>query len=126
MKKLLISMAIIEALTGISLMAVPSLVASKLLGAESLDAVSLTIARIAGAALISLAIACWLFRQSDHGVHIVKTMLFYNVAVAVVLIHAKLALVVKGNGLVPAMVVHLAIAVWSIIAIQAKPSRSTA
>jgi hypothetical protein len=122
MKKLLITTAIFEALTGILLMTVPLLVASMLLGEESLGAVALTITRITGAALISLAMVCFFSLQSDNARNVVKAMLFYNIAVTLVLIYSKLGLDLKGNGLVPVIGAHLILAVWGIVIIQ---SRST-
>jgi len=124
MKKLLITTAIFEAITGILLMAAPLYVASMLLGEESLGAVALTIARIAGAALITLAIACLFSQQSDYAINVVKAMLFYNIAATSVLIYSKLALDLKGIGLVPAIGIHLILAVWSIVAIQTRSIQS--
>ena len=124
MKKLLITTAIVEAITGLLLMAAPLYVASMLFGEESLGEVALTIARIAGAALISLALACLFSQNSVHAVNVVKAMLFYNIAAAIVLIYSKLGLELKGIGLVPAIVVHLILAVWSIVVIRTSSIKS--
>ena len=123
LKKILITTAIFEAITGILLIALPLLTSSMLLGAESLGTVALTIVRITGAAIISLAIICWVSRQKDNAINVVKSMLFYNIIVTSVLIYSKLALDLKGIGLLPAIVVHLVLALWSIIAIRTKPTQ---
>jgi hypothetical protein len=58
MKRVLISAAIAEAVTGLALLIVPSLVGQLLLG-EELTGVAIPVARVAGIALIALGIACW-------------------------------------------------------------------
>ncbi len=50
--------AIAEAATGVALLIVPSLVGQLLLG-EELAGVAIPVARVAGIALVALAIACW-------------------------------------------------------------------
>jgi hypothetical protein len=86
-KKLLIVTALVETATGLMLLVAPQLVIAFLLGA-SLDApAALVVARIAGAALLSLGGACWLARDeaaSRARRGLVAAMLLYNgVAVAV-------------------------------------------
>jgi hypothetical protein len=58
MNRALVATAVLEAATGLALVVVPSLVGQLLLGAE-LNGVAETVARVAGIALIALAIACW-------------------------------------------------------------------
>ena len=50
--------AIAEAVTGLALLVVPSLVGRLLLGVE-LTGVSIPVARVTGIALIALGVACW-------------------------------------------------------------------
>jgi hypothetical protein len=109
-KKLLVITAAIEAGTGIGLLASPSTVAQVLLGG-TLDApAAVTIARVAGAALLALGVACWLAR--DDGRALVLAMLFYNVAAVAILAHAAAGLALSGIGLWPAIGLHTALAVW--------------
>jgi hypothetical protein len=56
--KLLAIAAIAEAVTGLALLIVPSLVGQLLLGSE-LTGVAIPIARVTGIALIALGVACW-------------------------------------------------------------------
>jgi hypothetical protein len=114
MKKLLTATAILEGMTGILLLILPNLTASLLLGAELLSPIALTIARITGAAITSLAIACWLIRDGS----MVKVMLFYNFAVGSILIYGKLALGLEGMGLLPAIIAHFSLLIWGIIVLQ--------
>jgi hypothetical protein len=58
MRKVLFYSAIAEGGTGLALLIVPALVGRLLLG-EELSGVAVPVARVAGVALIALAIACW-------------------------------------------------------------------
>src|SRR4029450_11021142 len=63
-RKLLVVTALVETATGLILLGSPTLVVAFLLGA-SLDApAALIVARMAGAALLSLGCACWLARNA--------------------------------------------------------------
>jgi hypothetical protein len=109
-KKLLVITAVLEAGTGIGLLASPSMVAQVLLGG-TLDApAAVTVARVAGAALLALGLACWLVRADGRA--LVVAMLFYNVAAVAVLAYAALGLELSGIGLWPAIGLHAALAGW--------------
>ena len=58
MTRLLVFAAIAEAATGLALLLVPSLVGQWLFGAE-LTGIAVIMARMAGIALVALAVACW-------------------------------------------------------------------
>jgi hypothetical protein len=58
MKKLLTVAAVAEAVTGVALIVIPSLVGRLLLGAE-LFGVAVVVGRVGGIALFALGIACW-------------------------------------------------------------------
>jgi hypothetical protein len=58
MNRLLTLTAVIEAATGLTLMAVPSVVVRLLLGSE-ISGASIPLGRVAGFGLLSLGIACW-------------------------------------------------------------------
>jgi len=110
MKKLLTATAIIEAGTGIGLLVVPSVVAQVLFGATLDSPAAVTVARVAGAALLALGVACWLAR--DEGRALVVAMLFYNVAAVAILAYAAVGIALSGTGLWPAVGLHTALAVW--------------
>jgi len=59
-KGLLITTAILEAATGVGLLLAPALPVSLLLGATLEGSAASTVARVLGAALVALALACWL------------------------------------------------------------------
>lgn len=62
MKALLTFTALIEGVTGLGLLAVPSVLARLLLGVPLDAPAALTVARVAGVALLALSVACsgWL------------------------------------------------------------------
>ena len=103
--------------TGLALLGLPLLVASLLLGASLDTPAALVVARVTGAALLSLGVACWLARhdgQSRAARGLIAGLLLYNTAVAVVLAHAGIGLRLFGIGLWPTVVLHAALAVWCI------------
>lgn len=110
MKKLLVITAAIEAGTGLGLLAVPAMVAQLLLGATLDTSAALTVARIAGAALLSISLACWLGRENGRA--LVLAMLFYNVAAVAVLAYAAIGLALSAIGLWPVIGLHTALAGW--------------
>jgi len=98
MKAVLVLAAVAEAATGVALLIVPSLVGRLLLG-EELTGVAVPVARVAGIALIALAIACW------PGPPRVG-MLTYNAAVTLYLAYVGFAGGLTGMLLWPAVVLH--------------------
>jgi hypothetical protein len=98
MKWALIFAAVGEAGTGLALLIVPSLVGQLLLGTE-LTGIAVTVARVAGIALIGLGLACW------PGPPRVG-MLVYSATVALYLAYLGLAGGMNGLLLWPAVVLH--------------------
>jgi hypothetical protein len=105
MKGLLVFAAIIEAATGVALILVPSLVGHLLLGIE----LSGVIVRVAGIALIALAVACW------PGPPMLG-MLIYNAAVALYLTYVGFSGDASGVLLWPVVILH---AVMTVLLIRA-------
>ena len=103
MKNALTFAAIAEAATGSALLIAPSLVAHLLLG-EQLTDIAIPIARVAGIAVIALAIACW------PGPPLVG-MLIYSGLVALYLAYLGFA-AVSGILLWPAVGLHLILTVF--------------
>ena len=110
MKLLLIITAVVEAGAGVTLLLVPIVATSALLGTPLDTPTALVAARIAGAALVALAIACWQARKGDRGssaTGVVEAMLFYNFVAAMVLVYAGIRLDLRSALLWPAIVLHL-------------------
>jgi hypothetical protein len=80
---------VVEAATGLALLIAPALLVQMLLGAAPDTPVGTTAARIAGAAVLSLAVVCWLARDDVVGKAargLATAMLFYNFAVVAILV----------------------------------------
>ena len=99
MKNVLKLAAIGEAVTGLALMVVPSLVSSLLLGTE-LTGVSIPIARVTGIALVGLGVACWPNWTALCG------MLTYGALVTLYLLYLGIRGEWVGPLLWPAVVLH--------------------
>ena len=114
MKLLLILTAIVEGVAGLTLLLIPTVAVSVLLGVPLDTPGGLVTARIAGAALIALAVACWQARNGERGsasTGVVEAMLLYNFAATVVLVYAGTRLELRSSLLWPAIVLHLGLGV---------------
>ena len=124
MKRFLTLTAIIEAATGLALIAVPAIVVRLLLGAE-ISGASIPLGRVAGAALLALGVACWLARddtQSRTARGLVVAMLMYNIVATAVLAFAGIGLGLHGVVLWPAVVLHAAMGAWCVASLRRSPS----
>ena len=102
--------AAIEAVTGLLLIVFPHLLAKLLLGAD-VTGVEIVIGRVAGIALLSLGLGCWMGRQEARGGWALAAMLIYNVLVTIYLALVGLGTEFVGVLLWPAVVVHAALTV---------------
>ena len=100
--------SIFEAATGLALITAPALLTQLVLGAP-LDSGAFLIAKIAGLALISLAIACWP-RTPEHPHGAYQAMLVYNAVAALLLLNAGIAKTASGILLWPIGILHLGLA----------------
>ena len=95
----LVLAAVSEVATGLALVIVPSLVGRLLLG-EELDGIAISVARVAGIALIALGVACWPGPPRIG-------MLIYNAAVTLYLAYLGFAGGSSGILLWPVVALHL-------------------
>jgi hypothetical protein len=117
-KRFLTLSGTLEFITGIVVLAAPALFARILFGSVPDVPSGLACARIAGTALLSLGVACWLGSRGiqDRAVAaIIAAMLTYNVSIAVLLLWLRFSAGVTGIGLLPASALHIALAFWSSI-----------
>lgn len=116
-------MAIVELVAGLALLGTPSLVSSILLGTPLESAPGLIVARIAGAGLLSLGIACWFARgeEPNAAAKLIVAMLVYNAAGAIVLAYARVGYGLGSAILWPAVLIHALLAVWCAISIRQRP-----
>src|SRR5271166_4852569 len=105
-------MAIIESVAGLALLAAPSLVSTILLATPLETAPGLIVARLAGAALLTLGIACWLARPEES-------------SAAALLAYARLGYGLGSVILWPAVLLHAALAAWCAVILRSvrQPAR---
>jgi len=122
MKLLLRLTALIEAGTGLGLIAVPAVVVRLLLGGE-LPGAGVPLGRVAGVALLALAVACW-FASSDTqscaARGIVSAMALYNIGAVLILSVAGIQSQPVGLALWPAVILHAIMAVWCLTSLMRK------
>jgi hypothetical protein len=114
---LYVATAAIELGAGLALLTCPSATAVLLVGAPLEAPASLTVARVAGAALLALSIACWLARDDAHSRAargLLAAMVLYNFGVAVLPGAAGIRSQAVGIALWPAVMLHAAMTVWCI------------
>ena len=123
MRTLLIVTALLEATTGVALAASPSRLVSLLIGSPLDMRPGSVVVRLAGTALLTLGLVCWLARNDQQNrvtAGPVAAMLFYNIAAATLLAYARLGLGLSGIGLWPAVVLHAALALWCVACLRAR------
>lgn len=108
MKNLHTVTAVIELGAGLALLSFPSA----------------TVARVGGAALLALGVACWLARgdtQSGAARGLIVAMLLYDVAAVVVLAFAGTGFGLYGAALWPAVFLHAVMTVWCVTWLRRGP-----
>jgi hypothetical protein len=121
--------AVIELGAGLALLCFPSTTVALLVGGTPLEApAALTAARVGGAGLLALGVACWLARgdsQSRVARGLVAAVLLYDVATVAVLAFAGIGFGMHGVGLWPAVVLHAVMAVWCVACLRRRPLNMT-
>ena len=105
---LLSAAAAIEAATGVALIVFPQAVSSLLLGAD-LAGAGIAVGRVAGVALLSLGLVCWMSRQDGNKTAVLAGMLTYNLLVTAYLMSLGFGGELVGILLWPATVIHAAL-----------------
>lgn len=121
MKTLLLTKSAVETLVGGALALFPSLLISLLLGSPLDAPAGIVVARMAGSALLAMGIACWLARnnsESRAATGLIMALLFYDAAVVVIFLCARLGAGLWGIALWPAVVLHSGLAVWSVLCLK--------
>ena len=128
---LFIVTAVLEVGTALLLLFVPAVPLAVLLGVEQAAPETLLIARVAGVALLAIGVACWLARGDERSaaqVGLLIGILIYDVGAAALLAYAGIGLGMTGLALWPAVAIHAALAVWSLLSLRTgqssrKPAR---
>jgi spore maturation protein SpmB len=121
--------AVIELGAGLALLGFPSAMATLLVGSPLEGSAALTVARVAGTALLALAVACWLARgdtRSPAARGLVAAMVLYNLGVALILGAVGIRSQPVGVALWPAVVLHAVMTIWCIVSLlSVKPGEET-
>jgi len=117
-EKLFTASALIEAAAGLPLVSLPALALWLLFGVRDPSPEALIVSRIGGAALLAIAVACWLGRvdrgsSSQHG--LLWALLLYNVGAFAVLAFSGSMLRTAGVALWPAVGLHAVMAIWCVM-----------
>ena len=118
MKNLLSVTAAIETGTGLLLIVFPSVLAKILLGSPLDGPVAITIARIAGLAILALGLFCWLGgydAQSRTARGFIAVLVIYNAVTSIILTYAGLGLGLSCIGLWSVVIIHTFMGVWCIL-----------
>jgi hypothetical protein len=124
MRHLHIASAVIEVGAGLALLCCPSATVALLVGAALEGPASLAVARVCGAALLALGVACWLARGDTHcrtARGLVAAMLIYNFATVAVLAFAGIGDGLYGVALWPAVGLHGLMALWCAACLRRGP-----
>jgi hypothetical protein len=117
-KLLLIVTAGAEGGIGLLLLISPSLPFALLLGIDRGSPEAAVVARIAGAGLLALGIACWAGRnvtERPAAQGLLLAVLCYDVAAAAILAYSGSVLELVGIALWPAVGLHGALAAWCVM-----------
>jgi hypothetical protein len=107
---LLPAKAAIEGATGLVLIVYPQAVSNLLLGAD-LAGAGIAVGRVAGIALLSLGMLCWISRQHANKTATLAAMLTYNLLVTTYLMYLGFGGALVGTLLWPAIAIHAVLTV---------------
>ena len=106
---------LLEGGTAMALLLLPAIPLQLLFGQAPATEFGLLVGRLAGAALLSLAIACWWAAAASD---VVRAMLLYNAVIIGLLLHARIGLGLSGIALWPVLIVHALLAGWCVVGLR--------
>ena len=115
MKLFLQITALAEILIGILLVFFPNFIIGLLFETPVTETSGIISSMIAGVAIISLTIICWLVQNKIDAIETVKGMLFYNFAIIAVVIYLIGVYQISGLGVWLVIGFHTFQGIWSII-----------
>mgnify|MGYP001291958535 CR=1 FL=1 len=110
--------AIFECATAIALLAAPQTFILLLFEVALNEPIAILVAQIAGAALFTIAIACWQsrnFLNEPLTFGLLQALLFYNIAVALLLVYGAMNYSLISAGVLLVTITHFLFAVWCAI-----------
>ena len=127
MKPLFLVTAMLEMGAGAALLIFPSASAVMLLGVPLEGSAAVTLGRVTGVALLALGVANWFAQydvQSRAAKGIIGAMVIYNLGAVITLSSSGIFSPPVGILLWPGVVVHIAMAVWCVIALRSQTTRN--
>jgi hypothetical protein len=121
---LLIVTSVVEVGAGLVLLAWPTAPLWLLLGVAQPAPETAWVARVAGAALLAIGVACWLGRKGPgHPAQfgLLAGVLLYDLAAAVLLACAGLFAGLVGVALWPVVLLHAGLASWCVVCLRGAP-----
>lgn len=113
--------ALLEGILALALLLVPGAPCVLLFGEAPSAALTFILARLGGAILLSLSLACWV-ASGDPGSRIttgvVKAMLLYNMIATVILLYARFGLEAYGVLLWVGVAVHIVLGAWCVVVLR--------
>ncbi len=115
MKKFIRLTAILEGLTGTALIVIPDRIILFLLAKPTNGPEGKITTMIAGAAILSIAVICWLLRETASLKKLVKGMLFFNIVIILIAIYGMFCYDITNTGMWFVILGHFALFVWGIV-----------
>lgn len=115
MKLFLQITALTEILFGFLLVFFPNFIIHLLFETPITETSGIISSMIAGVAIISLTIICWLVQNKIDAIEIVKGMLFYNFAIIAIIFYLIGVYKISGLGILLVIGFHAFQGIWSII-----------
>ena len=122
MKKFITLTAILEGLTGITLIAIPNSIVLFLLGKPTNGPEGKMMAMLAGAAILSIAVICWILRETLILQKLVKGVLFYNCVIITIAMYGMLCYRITNPGMWFVILGHSTLFVWGGVTLFVKRS----
>jgi len=126
-RMLLLVTVVVEALASAALLLAPALSTELVLGTAESSPAALIMQRLFGAALLSIAVACWIaFSEGSErlGRPLLAGLLIYNLGVPALLAYAAFAYSMKSWALWPACGLHLGLAAWGVACLRGPRNRN--
>ncbi len=124
MKNLHTVTALIELGAGLALLVCPSATVELLAGAPLETSAAWCVARVGGAGVLALGVACWIARDDTESLSargLVVAMLFYNIATVAILAFASIGQGLYGVALWPAVILHAVMTGWCVVCLRRSP-----
>ena len=105
---------VLEGGTAVAVLLFPAIPVRLIIGQLPFTEIGLLVARIAGAALLSLAMACWWVAASGA----VRAMLLYTAVIIVQLLCSRVGLALSVIAFGPVLIIHVMLGGWCVVGLQ--------